>query len=113
MTSAGRVVWDAVAPDMIDKHVLTSWDAPLFAELCEAVIIVQKLRVQALEEASGHINVPAGASSPLNHWRRSLVTLYGLAGRFGMTPADRARMIGPDRLDHHGSDDLLSPGWSG
>jgi hypothetical protein len=37
LSPAAQRVWDRLAPDLIDKRCLTSWDVDLFAVFCDAV----------------------------------------------------------------------------
>lgn len=100
LTKQAREVWDRLAPDMQAKGVLTSWDADLFAELCEAIVKLRAKRRAANREAE------RGGASPMREYGQALDMVVKLAGRFGMTPSDRSKLE-VDRGDEK-SDDLLS-----
>jgi phage terminase small subunit len=44
LSEGARKVWDRLAPDLIDKSCLTSWDADLFAVFCDAAATCHRCR---------------------------------------------------------------------
>lgn len=100
LSSDAREVWDRLAPDMQAKGVLSSWDADLFGELCEAIV---KLRVK--RKAANRGGKPGGAN-PMRDYQTAFDMVIKLASRFGMTPSDRSKLE-VDRGEES-SDDLLS-----
>lgn len=103
LTKAAREVWDRLAPDLHAKGVLTSWDVDAFAEFCEAVTILRSKRRSARRRAQ------PGESSPMAEYRAAMQVVTTLGSRFGLTPADRAKLSVPASEDDS-SDDLLSKG---
>lgn len=93
-------VWDRLAPDLERKGVLTAWDVDLFAELCEAIVRLREKR------ASSRAKPEKGGASPMREYAQALDMVVKLAGRFGLTPSDRAKLE-VDRGQEQ-SDDLLS-----
>jgi hypothetical protein len=108
MTPAGRAIWDEFTPDLVDKGVMRSRDGLLFGELCDLAASARVLRVRAFQEPSGELVVRPGAPSPFTQWRAVLGLLMGMGGRFGLTPADRARLGDVDGRLSGPNDDLLS-----
>jgi len=51
LTADAQAVWDRLAPDMIAKCVLTSWDVDLFAAFCRTVAIYNRAATEV--EKSG------------------------------------------------------------
>jgi phage terminase small subunit len=93
LTEPGRKLWDELTPDMIRIGLLTAWDAPIFGEFCEALVILRVSRIQAMREAAGQVTPASGQASAINGWLRAMTVVTTLSQRFGMTPADRTRLI--------------------
>lgn len=101
LPAAAVEVWEALAPDLIAKGVLTAWDAEAFACWCDAVVrrrkAAAKLKVegevveQPVYNRNGEVT---GSRLGKNPWLHVLdgadaqVQRYG--ARFGLTPSDRA-----------------------
>ncbi len=85
LSEAGRRNWERMAPDRIRLGVLTAWDVQAFAQFCEAV---EHARVELLGD-------------DLLRAQRAVNICATLGGRFGWTPADRARLVAVQ----HGGDD--------
>ena len=107
LSAPARRVWDEMAPVLIRAGVLTPADAAMFAEYCEVVPLVRLSRVAALREITGHSEPTPNTMSATAVWAKMLNTMMNIGGRFGMSPADRARISAqaPHPTDH---DDLLS-----
>jgi P27 family predicted phage terminase small subunit len=93
ISEGGRVVWDRLAPDLIDKKMLTPWDVDTFTVFCEAVATYHDCREMmgrqytALGAAGGVIKSP--------YWqimRDCSAVMAQFSSRFGMTPGDRASL---------------------
>ncbi|MFF0498548.1 phage terminase small subunit P27 family [Nocardia aobensis] len=93
LSDRAREVWDRLAPDMVSKNVLTAWDLDQFVLFCDAVAVYHDCKEQmggkytALGAAGGVIKSP--------YWQimrdcQSIMTQIG--SRYGLTPADRARL---------------------
>ncbi len=92
-------VWNRLAPDMIAKRVLTSWDVDEFANGCR----IQALLNEALDAAEKSPIVSTGSNDNLvmNPAIRAVTaleaSLRSIWSRFGLTPGDRATL----RIDHN------------
>jgi P27 family predicted phage terminase small subunit len=104
-------VWRRLAPDLVDKGMLTAWDVDLFGAYCDTVATYEDVRRQLRA-----VGVTAKGSVPgtaVKHplWRVQadcLATMVRLGAKFGLSPADRAdvtpsdprapRLLGPERL---------------
>lgn len=111
-------VWDAVAPDLIRKGVLTPWDTDMLAAFCNAVIVNRdaaaeieengvKCSALVRETANGDLIYDLRRNPAWGVFRESAATMASLGGRFGLSPADRAGLsIG--QADDDDTDDLLT-----
>ncbi len=108
LSPAAARVWDEVAPSMVAMGVLTVWDLPLFAELCEALALARHAHQRAVLEQTGQLAVASGAASPTTQWAKIVGLVAAIGGRFGMTPADRAQLATRDPGQHDPTEDLLS-----
>lgn len=103
LTKTAQVVWNRLAPDLIAKKVLTHWDVDLFAEFCEAVVILRGRRRGARRKAE------PGAPSPMSEYKTAIGIVTTIGSRFGLTPADRSKLsIGGGNDNPDEDDDLLS-----
>jgi phage terminase small subunit len=107
MSPGAQAEWDRIAPEMIRLGVLTEWDVGLFVEWCELLILLRAARVRAAQELTGKLVIAPGAPTALASYSRALVNSMALAGRFGLTPADRARLMTPLDARRGGVADLL------
>ncbi|GGN47282.1 phage terminase small subunit P27 family [Streptomyces fuscichromogenes] len=112
-------VWDAYAPDLEAKRVLTPWDCEAFANWCDAVARRRDAAEHVeTEGAVVELNVfnkngdLTGTRRAKNPWLLALdaadaqVQRYG--ARFGLTPSDRASLKIPNEGDGLGAERLLS-----
>lgn len=95
LTSKVQEIWDRLAPDRIRVGVLTHWDVDAFATLCELIA----LKEEAFEEAHRGVLVEGARSKNERVYNRAMQgvreltgLLNTLGGRFGWTPADRAKL---------------------
>lgn len=103
-------VWHRLAPDLTDKQVLTAWDVDAFAVACDAMALYRRAARAVSDEGLTQVGMKGGdVKHPLLQvMRDSAATFATLAGRFGLTPADRARLsIGGDDVEK-GAGRLLS-----
>ena len=95
-------IWHRLAPSLVEPGVLTAWDTDTFAVFCTAVAHHARAaayvneRGVLVKQRSSYVKNPA-----LQVVRDTAGTIASFAARFGLTPADRARL----RLD--GDDDGL------
>lgn len=108
LSPGAQAEWDRIAPEMISLGVLTEWDVALFTEWCESLILLRAARVRAAQELTGQIVIGPGQASPMASYSRALINSMALAGRFGLTPADRARLMTPMEASHGSKADLIS-----
>ncbi|MDP8961539.1 MAG: P27 family phage terminase small subunit [Actinomycetota bacterium] len=102
LSKAGQAVWDRLAPDRIDKGVLTPWDVDAFAAFCEGLAVLPSIVKRA-----GRPQEKPGITSPMRVLKDHVQVLSTLGSRFGWTPADRAKLtIGEERRGP--KEDLLS-----
>lgn len=91
---SAQAIWNRLAPDMIAKKVLTSWDVDEFANGCR----IQALLNDALDVAEASPLVSPGSNNNLvlNPAIRAVSTLEAslrsIWSRFGLTPGDRAQL---------------------
>lgn len=86
-------VWHRLAPSLADAGILTAWDVDAFAVFVSAVVAHQRAmkhvneRGVMVKQRSSYVKNPA-----LQVARDSAATIATYAARFGLTPADRARL---------------------
>lgn len=111
-------IWHQYAPDLTAKGVLTAWDVEAFAALCD--VAARRRRAVKVIADEGEVveapvfdrnGEPTGTRRVRNHWLVVLNAcdkqLVAWAGRFGMTPSDRAQLGGGGKgRDPH--EDLLT-----
>lgn len=101
LSKAAQAIWNRLAPDLIAKKVLTSWDVDEFANACR----MQALLNRALNDAERKPLVAAGSNDNLvmNPAIRIVASLESslrsIWSRFGLTPGDRATL----RIEPSGS----------
>lgn len=106
LSTGARECWDELVPELLKCGIITSVDSKMFAEFCEATVVVKLARIQVMRMMTGEYEPKAGAANPFNSYARAIGVLTSLGGRFGLTPADRSRLI-TDSVD---TDDLISTG---
>lgn len=93
ISDGGRAVWERLAPDLIDKKMLTTWDVDTFVVFCEAVSTYHDCR-----ELMGREYTAVGAAGGViksPYWqimRDCSAVMAQFSSRFGMTPGDRASL---------------------
>lgn len=104
-------MWDQLSPDLIERGVLTPWDAHLFAAFCDATATYWRTR----ELIGTEFLVPGTRKgsmvrSPL--WMvlsNAEQQMAQLGSRFGLTPGDRASLaISPGQAPAVGAERLLT-----
>lgn len=91
-----RAVWRSLSPSLIARGVLTPWDVDLFAAFCAAVVHHRRA-VKLVNDSNVLLKGPDGAvKNPALQIVRDQAQLIATIGsRFGLTPADRARIALP------------------
>lgn len=98
-----RQVWDRLAPDLVRKGVLTSWDVDAFADFC-AVVVVNRDALADIDEngtncttvdrelRDGTIIYRLSKNPSWQVARESTALITTLGGRFGLNPSDRSQL---------------------
>ena len=101
-------VWHRLAPSLAERGVLTAWDVDTFAVFVSAVVHHSRAvravneRGVLVKQRSSQVKNPA-----LQIARDSAATIASFAAKFGLTPADRAKLrleTAGDELDDDGID---------
>jgi P27 family predicted phage terminase small subunit len=91
-------IWNRLAPDMIQKKVLTCYDVDEFANGCRFQALLNEALTKA--ESSPMISPGSNKNPVLSPAIRAVValeaSLRAVWSRFGLTPGDRATL----RVDH-------------
>lgn len=85
LSAAARALWAELVPALVASGVAGAIDAPALEAMCEAFAeyrAARKIRARSLAEKRQRQMLVNGA---LREWR-------ALAARFGLTPADRAKL---------------------
>lgn len=90
----GQKLWAQLAPDLVDKGVLTFWDVPLFASGCDWWALyrqaIQDVWVQGtLIVGTRGVNVK---NPNVEVAKAAFESATKIFARFGLTPADRAQL---------------------
>lgn len=111
LSDEAQKVWDRLAPDMIDKSVLTAWDVDMFAVYCDAVATFYQCRAALGSDFTVKGSVKdTTVKSPLWRIMRDCEnTMRVIGGKFGLTPSDRAGIDVTDNAPTplHGPERLL------
>jgi phage terminase small subunit len=102
LTKAAQEVWDRLAPDLIDKQLLTPWDIDAFAFFCESLAIAKG------KMSSARRRPAPGAASPMSEFKQAMSVVATLGGRFGWTPSDRQKLVAGEASIGSGKEDLLT-----
>lgn len=110
LSEGAQKVWDRLAPDLIDKGVLSAWDVDIFAVFCDVAALYHECRALM---GSGYVSM----GSVKDTWVRSpywrvmrdcIETMAKIGGRFGLTPADRAGLdVSSDTGPEFGAERIL------
>jgi P27 family predicted phage terminase small subunit len=103
LSPRARRVWDRLAPDLLAKGVLTSWDVDAFADFCSMVVLNQdaiadlskngtSLTVVDRELGDGTVIYRVIKNPAWQVARESTVLITTLGGRFGLNPSDRSQL---------------------
>ena len=89
-----RSVWERLAPDLIDKRVMTAWDVDTFAVFCRATAMHNRA---AIEVESGPLMVDGShggrvVNSAIRAQQMYADMMRTSGQRFGLTPGDRAAL---------------------
>jgi P27 family predicted phage terminase small subunit len=103
-------VWRRIAPELIEKRVLTAWDVDTFGHYCEAVVIARQARKElgsgeiTKQSAAGHVRNPA-----FMVWRDAVAEIKRLGSLFGLNPSSRASLTVEPGSGGSNELDVLTP----
>ena len=89
-----RAVWDRLAPDLIAKRVLQAWDVDSFCVYCRAVALFNRAATE-VESEGASTERPYKGLVPSPAFRVMVAAekmMASTGSRFGLSPADRARI---------------------
>lgn len=101
LDSESQEVWDRLAPDLIAKKVLTSWDVDSFAAFCRSVALYERASAEAATAAFTVKGSHGGSvQNPVFRiMQMAAADMRSFGQRFGLTPGDRAAL----KVDDDGS----------
>lgn len=111
LDGVGLELWAQLSPDLIAQGVLTAWDVEAFAMVCDSVRLFREARDRVAAEG---LTVMGSMGSVIKHpllqvQRDAATTFAQFGSRFGLTPADRAKIsIGGSDGKPKGAERLLS-----
>jgi P27 family predicted phage terminase small subunit len=117
MTPEARIIWDELAPDLIDKGCLTPWDVYAFEVFCESTAHYRQCRdlLHTYNSGVGKFIDRGGGGGVIKSVYHQMMrdhaeTMAKFGSRFGFTPADRTdlKMDQTDTGPKLGAERLLS-----
>jgi P27 family predicted phage terminase small subunit len=107
-TETALDVWNRLAPDLVRKKVLTSWDVEAFATYCDAVVNHRRASEEVARDGVTVMGAKSIVRNPAVVAAKTYADVMARYGaRFGLTPSDRASLsLGEGRRDPR--EDLLS-----
>ena len=101
LPSDAQAVWNRLAPDMVDRRVLTAWDVDMFSVFCRSVALFSRAAAE-VERSGLFVNGSVKNTQVVSPNVRVMVMtadmMRSIGQRFGLTPGDRATL----RIDHSG-----------
>lgn len=92
LSEGAQAVWDRLAPDLIEKGVLSAWDLDLFVVYCDATAAYYQCA--AAMGSSYAVNGSVRDTTVKNPLWRVMCdcadTMRSVGAKFGLTPSDRA-----------------------
>ena len=88
-------VWNRLAPDMIQKRVLTSWDVDMFSAFCRSVAFYNQAAAEVEQSgftADGSVKGTRVASPAFRVMVMAADMMRSIGQKFGLTPGDRASL---------------------
>ena len=106
-----QAVWNRLAPDLIQRRVLTPWDVDLFSVFCRSVAFYN--RAAAEVEKSGLSAQGSTGNQVVSPALRVMVMMSDMmrsvGQRFGLTPGDRATLkVEPNLGQKSGAERFLT-----
>jgi P27 family predicted phage terminase small subunit len=95
LTPEAQAVWDRLAPDLIAKKVLTSWDVDAFTVFCRSVALFNRAATELQQSGllvDGSVKDTKVVHPALRVMASMAKTMTSIGSSFGLTPADRARL---------------------
>lgn len=106
-----QAVWNRLAPDLINKRVLTAWDVDAFAAYCRANALFNAAATEVERDGAATERPYKGmvASPAFRAMVAAEKMMSSLGSRFGLTPGDRAQLkVNDNGGPKSGAERLLS-----
>lgn len=104
LSAEAKKVWRRLAPDLIEKKVLTAWDIDTFGQLCSLIVLNQQAHADLSSrgiviQGRHRSGVAVLVKNPsFQIARETGAEIRALAGKFGLTPSDRSQLnVGSSR----------------
>lgn len=119
LSEGARRKWNRLAPDLIDKGLLTPWDVDQFSIVCEA-LETWRIAIRELRSDGEVISEPVfsrngdlvGHRQKRSPWadvrKKAEDTVHRYGARFGMNPSDRQDLEVDRGEEENDSERLLS-----
>ncbi|MGH3969933.1 MAG: phage terminase small subunit P27 family [Mycobacterium sp.] len=88
-----QAVWDRLAPDLIAKRVLSTWDVDAFSAFCHSVALYNRAAAEVERSglsANGSVKNTKVVSPAFRVMQMAADMMRSIGSRFGLTPGDRA-----------------------
>jgi P27 family predicted phage terminase small subunit len=99
LPAAAQDVWNRLAPDMIEKRVLTSWDVDMFSVFCRSVALFNRAAAEVEQKGlltAGSVKETQVVSPAVRVMVIAADMMRSIGQKFGLTPGDRALL----KVDH-------------
>lgn len=109
----GVAEWDRVAPELLAMELLTAIDWASFAAYCQSYahwvaaerFMAQNGTVMVVRDDKGNVKF-SGAVPQWSIAQKSLEKMRQFAREFGLSPASRVGLTGPEKKQDDGADEL-------
>lgn len=95
-----QAVWDRLAPDLIERRVLSSWDVDMFSAFCRATALYNRAAAEVAQSGytvDGSVNGTKVVAPAVRVMTMAAADMRSFGQRFGLTPGDRAQL----KVDHN------------
>lgn len=103
LSDGATAVWDRLAPELVERGVLTTWDVDEFAAFCDAADRTERSRrtldaqgevtEQAVFDRNGKQTGYRVAQNPwFQIWKTSNELMQKFGARFGLSPSERSQI---------------------
>lgn len=108
LSEGAQRVWNRLAPDLIDKGVLSAWDTDMFCVFCKAAATFYEVSEQIGSEYTTAGSTKNTVKNPL--WqimKEASETMRVVGAKFGLTPSDRAGLDTSENVPTYGAERIL------